>query len=147
MDSLFHYSNLSKKTPVLLLPDDVTMRSDLAELIPKIPAVILRENQFLGFLNGQPTLPLTAPPLKPRNRFNPFKCKCCGLEGKQRNRGPSGSGRSYCMDCELLIPDMEFDRKLNRWVNQRQFFLPTPLVPAPLAVVETGKTETAPSAR
>jgi len=66
---LLHYSKLSKAKPVLLLPDDVTMRADLAEIIAGIPAVILWENQFCGFLKGQPTLPLTSPPLKCRKRF------------------------------------------------------------------------------
>jgi hypothetical protein len=61
MGQLLHYSELSKVKPVLLLPDDVTMRADLAKIITeRIPALILRESQFLGFLNGQPTAALNS---------------------------------------------------------------------------------------
>jgi len=65
---LLHYSKLSKQKPVLLLPNDVTMRADLAEIITGIPAVILWENQFLDFLKGQPSLPPIPVPLKPPKR-------------------------------------------------------------------------------
>ena len=129
---LFHYSKLSKERPLLLLPDDVTMRSDLAELVPQIPAVILRESQFPGFLKGQPTLPLTSVALKPSRRVALFKCKCCGLEGRQPSRAPSGHQRSFCVECEPLIPDMEYVGKLDRWVKRHQLTLPTRLVSAPV---------------
>jgi hypothetical protein len=124
MGQLLHYSVLSKERPVLLLPDDVALRADLAKIIAeRIPATILYESQLKGFLKGQPTLPLAAAPPKPPNRSKPFKCKCCGLEGRHRSRGASGHYRSYCVDCEPVISDMEYDGRLDRWVKRRQLSL------------------------
>ena len=67
MGQLLHYSTLSKEKPVLLIPDDVTMRADLANIITKkIPATILRESQLSEFLERQPMLLMVSLPLKTR---------------------------------------------------------------------------------
>ena len=104
---LLHYRKLASNV-ILCVPDDVTIREDLFELIAELGVTVCNQVTLLTALAGLPTSFPDRQLIKQRRVS--FCCKCCGSVEKRRHRT-----NSYCVECALVISKMHFDFRLNRW--------------------------------
>jgi len=107
-----HYRKHGAASVFICIPDDVRIRDDMAALLSDVGATVVTLTQ-LGQLiaegvvgQSETTMPF---------RRTQFVCKCCGKSSSRRSRSASHY-RSYCVECEPLIPTMTYSQETHRWV-------------------------------
>lgn len=111
----------------ILVPDDVVVRGDQAEALQAGGISLTTHSGLLGVLHGnegnEPSTPVYVRKLAShRVRSSSIRkritCRCCMEKDKQPSMSPSGSRRSWCVDCDPIIHSKEYDYKRQQWVEK-----------------------------
>jgi hypothetical protein len=108
------YQKLENAEVWIVIPEGLTMRTDQAKVLDmmavRVMTVPMLASALCGVSNDNPQ-PATHLLCTLRTAI----CKCCGNDGVM-SKSPSGSKRSYCIECEPTIGSRRYDGRTGRWV-------------------------------